>query len=80
MVVQVINNGGVSNDQLDLLVPGGGVGALNACSTQWGTTDLGAQYGGFILGCSGDATCVQQNAGFARDRADRISCAASTWA
>jgi hypothetical protein len=60
MVVQVINNGGVGSNQFDLLVPGGGVGALNACSTQWGTTDLGAQYGGFLAGCSGNTTCVQQ--------------------
>ncbi len=60
MVVQVINNGGVGSDQFDLMVPGGGVGALNACSTQWGTTDLGAQYGGFLAGCSGNTSCVQQ--------------------
>jgi hypothetical protein len=60
MIVQVINNGGVSADQLDLLIPGGGVGALNACSRQWGTSDLGAQYGGFLAGCNGDKACVQQ--------------------
>ena len=29
MIVQVINNGGVGGDQFDLLIPGGGVGALN---------------------------------------------------
>ena len=54
MIVQVINNGGVAQDQFDLLIPGGGVGALNACSFQWGTSDLGATYGGFLANCSGD--------------------------
>ena len=51
MIVQAINNGGVGGDQFDLLVPGGGVGALDACSKQWGTTDLGERYGGFFLAC-----------------------------
>lgn len=60
MIVQVINNGGVQADQFDLLIPGGGVGALNACSNQWGTSDLGAQYGGFLAGCNRDKNCVKQ--------------------
>ena len=34
MIVQVINNGGVAQDQFDFLIPGGGVGALNACGRQ----------------------------------------------
>jgi hypothetical protein len=59
MIIQVINNGGVAADQFDLLIPGGGVGDFNACSTQWGTSDLGAQYGGFLLGCKGDVNCVK---------------------
>ena len=59
MIVQVINNGGVAQDQFDILIPGGGVGLLNACTTQWGTADLGAQYGGFLAGCNGDKSCVQ---------------------
>jgi len=59
MIVQVINNGGVAADQFDLLIPGGGVGLLNACSNQWGTNDLGAQYGGFLAGCNGDKNCVR---------------------
>ncbi len=54
MIVQVINNGGVAQDQFDLLIPGGGVGALNACANQWGMSDLGAQYGGFLANCGGD--------------------------
>jgi Glycosyl hydrolase family 45 len=60
MIIQVINNGGVAADQFDLLIPGGGVGALNACSSQWGSSDLGAQYGGFLGGCNGDKNCVRQ--------------------
>ena len=62
MIVQVINNGGVQNDQFDLLIPGGGVGALNGCSMQWGVSnsELGAQYGGFLAGCNRDTNCVRQ--------------------
>jgi Glycosyl hydrolase family 45 len=60
MIVQVINNGGVAGDQMDILIPGGGVGALNACSTQWGNVDLGAQFGGFYLACKNDKACTQQ--------------------
>jgi hypothetical protein len=61
MIVQVINNGGVAATQFDLLIPGGGVGALNACSTQWGSSvDLGTQYGGWLSECNGSASCVQQ--------------------
>lgn len=52
MVVQATNIGGdVSKKQFDLLIPGGGVGAFNACSTQWGMSDLGEQYGGFLRTC-----------------------------
>ncbi|HTQ04011.1 MAG TPA: hypothetical protein VMI54_09145 [Polyangiaceae bacterium] len=63
MIVQVINNGGVQNDQFDLLIPGGGVGALNACTSngdQLGSVDLGAQYGGLLTECNGDVGCTQQ--------------------
>ena len=63
MIVEVINNGGVAPDQFDLLIPGGGVGLLNACTRQWGVanaSDLGAQYGGFLAGCNGDRNCVRQ--------------------
>lgn len=59
MIVQVINNGGVEQDQFDLLVPGGGVGLLNACDDQWGNVDLGAQYGGFMAACNGDKGCTR---------------------
>jgi hypothetical protein len=54
MIVQATNLGyDVGGGQFDLLVPGGGVGAFNACSNQWGVSaaDLGAQYGGFLTVC-----------------------------
>lgn len=52
MIVQATNIGyDVQHRQFDILVPGGGVGAFNACSAQWGTSNLGAQYGGFLTAC-----------------------------
>lgn len=54
MIVQAINIGfDVGNGQFDILVPGGGVGAFNACSSQWGVSnsELGAQYGGLLAAC-----------------------------
>lgn len=54
MIVQATNIGyDVSGGQFDILVPGGGVGAFNACSAQWGVSnaELGAQYGGFLAAC-----------------------------
>lgn len=54
MIVKVSNTGGdVAGNQFDLMIPGGGVGQFNACSRQWNTSDLGAQYGGFLTECSG---------------------------
>jgi hypothetical protein len=65
MVVKVSNTGGdVAGNQFDLMIPGGGVGQFNACSRQWGTNDLGAQYGGFLTECTGTHAakkeCVRQ--------------------
>jgi hypothetical protein len=55
MIVKVSNTGSdVAGNQFDLMIPGGGVGQFNACSRQWGTSDLGAQYGGFLTNCTGD--------------------------
>ncbi|WP_157360350.1 cellulose binding domain-containing protein [Aliagarivorans marinus] len=54
MIVMATNIGyDVHGGQFDLLIPGGGVGAFNACSNQWGVSDheLGAQYGGFLTSC-----------------------------
>lgn len=77
MIVKVTNTGSdVAGNQFDLMVPGGGVGKFNACSKQWGTSDLGAQYGGYLSECSGghDAKkdcvkkkCMNIPAGDARD-------------
>lgn len=61
MIVQAINIGNISNDQFDLLIPGGGVGQLNACNTQWGgSVDLGSTYGGLLSECKDDTTCMKQ--------------------
>ena len=54
MIVQAINIGfDVGGGQFDIMIPGGGVGAFNACSSQWGVSneELGAQYGGFLSAC-----------------------------
>jgi len=54
MIVQTINVGGdVGKNQLDIMVPGGGVGLFNACSSQWGVSNaqLGEQYGGLLATC-----------------------------
>jgi Glycosyl hydrolase family 45 len=59
LFVQVINTGDIADDQFDLLVPGGGVGQFNACSNEWGTSDLGSTYGGFLSGCNGSISCTQ---------------------
>lgn len=54
MIVQATNIGhDVGGGQFDILIPGGGVGAFNACGAQWGVSnsELGAQYGGFLAAC-----------------------------
>jgi len=54
MIVMASNIGGdVQGEQLDLLVPGGGVGAFDAFSNQIGKqkSELGAQYGGLLSDC-----------------------------
>jgi hypothetical protein len=56
MIVQAINNGGVQSNQFDIMIPGGGVGANNACSQQWGSSDLGATYGGLLTDCKSSST------------------------
>jgi hypothetical protein len=58
MIVEVVSSGGLANNQVDLMIPGGGVGPFNACAKQWGTNDLGAQYGGFATTCKGDKACI----------------------
>jgi hypothetical protein len=41
----------VQTNQFDLLIPGGGVGDFDACSSSWGTSSLGERYGGFLASC-----------------------------
>jgi hypothetical protein len=55
MIVMAVNIGyDVGGGQFDILTPGGGVGAFNGCSTQWGiaNSELGAQYGGLLTLCN----------------------------
>lgn len=54
MIVQVLNTGGIAQEQFDLLIPGGGVGDFDACTKQWGLSDLGERYGGYFLKCRND--------------------------
>jgi hypothetical protein len=58
MIVQVINIGNGGTDAFDLLIPGGGVGAMNGCSRQWNNAPLGAQYGGFRATCGANKDCI----------------------
>jgi hypothetical protein len=59
MIVQAINIGNIAAGQFDLLVPGGGVGAMpNGCSSQLGSIDLGATNGGLLTECNLDPTCM----------------------
>jgi hypothetical protein len=64
MIVQAINIGSIAGGQFDLLIPGGGVGVMNACNAngnQWGSSiDVGSQYGGLLAECKSDPSCMQQ--------------------
>lgn len=63
MVVQVINIGGIAANQFDLLIPGGGVGANNACtggSAQWSGANIGDTNGGMLTTCKDSGSCVSQ--------------------
>jgi hypothetical protein len=61
MIVQVINIGGISSNQFDLLIPGGGVGGNpGGCPAQWGNIDIGDTSGGMLTTCKDDKACVQQ--------------------
>ncbi|MDP9148941.1 MAG: endoglucanase, partial [Myxococcota bacterium] len=77
IIVQVVNTGGLQSGQFDLLIPGGGVGANNACATQWGvsTSALGVQYGGLMLQCE-----QQNNYNYAQYTACTLSACQSLFA
>jgi len=53
IIVQVINTGGLNPNQFDLLIPGGGVGANDSCTTEWdvSASQLGVTFGGLMLEC-----------------------------
>jgi hypothetical protein len=53
IIVQVINTGGLAQGQFDLLLPGGGVGQNDACTTQFNVpaSSLGDTFGGLMLTC-----------------------------
>jgi hypothetical protein len=61
MIVQVINIGGLGGDQFDIMIPGGGVGAMTAgCKAQWGSsTEFGETYGGLLSTCKNDPACMK---------------------
>ncbi|MCL1957116.1 MAG: carbohydrate-binding protein [Fibromonadales bacterium] len=65
MVIMVSNIGGdVGQNQFDLMIPGGGVGAFNALSNQisqngGSSSNLGAQYGGFRQTCGPNKDCIR---------------------
>jgi hypothetical protein len=62
MIVQAINIGSIGNGQFDLLIPGGGVGEKNACTSngnQWNGAAVGDQYGGLLKSCNNDCGCVK---------------------
>ena len=56
MIVMATNIGGIQQGQFDLLIPGGGVGDFDGCTTQWGvdSSELGVRFGGFLAACPGN--------------------------
>lgn len=59
MIVQAINSGDIGADHFDLLIPGGGLGAMQqGCPKQWGSVNMGTQYGGFLADCGTNMSCV----------------------
>lgn len=60
MVVQVVDMYPDTGFTFTLFVPGGGVGSVNACGAEWGTSDLGNQYGGYLTSCAGDVACYEE--------------------
>ena len=64
MIVQATNIGAdVFSGQMDLMIPGGGVGLFNGCTRQWGHHDLDATYGGFLSKCQNEHGAVCANNG-----------------
>ena len=73
LIVQATNIGyDVHANQFDVMIPGGGVGAFDACTQQWGielrNKSLGARYGGFL------SQCLQDEPAAIADLAARKAC------
>jgi len=62
LTVMISNIGGdVQGNQLDFLVPGGGVGNYDSFSSQIGNSNLGQRYGGLVSdGCIGNPSCLRR--------------------
>jgi hypothetical protein len=59
MIVQIVDIGGLANNEFDLMIPGGGVGINpGTCGGEWGlsTSQLGTTYGGFLSTCEGQSS------------------------
>ena len=87
MVVQASNTGSdVQHGQFDLMIPGGGVGIFDACSTQWRLAsrgaDVGLQYGGILSACKAKLTAYPPHPSCApssaRGRYDNEACYEAT--
>ena len=72
MIVMATNIGGIQQGQFDLLIPGGGVGDFDGCSTQWGVSSdqLGARFGGFLSACPGED--LNQRKSCVRDKCESV--------
>jgi hypothetical protein len=84
LIIMATNVGGdVQQGQFDIMIPGGGVGIFNGCSSMgWGSQ--GAQYGGLLSDCETETkyaagkykSCLTEkcNKSFANDEQARKGC------
>ena len=90
LIIMATNVGGdVQQGQFDIMIPGGGVGIFNGCSSMgWGSQ--GAQYGGLLSDCETEtnykagkyASCLTEkcNSSFANDPEAKKGCLfLATW-
>jgi len=52
LIVMANNTGTVDDNQFDIMIPGGGLGAFDCFSQQIGSSDLGHRMGGLLSECS----------------------------
>ena len=78
LIIMTVNIGtDVGQGQFDIMIPGGGVGIFNGCSSIMGWGDQGAQYGGLLSDCETETnydptktlSCLKEkcNSSFAND-------------